>query len=77
MRVFGSGELFVPQTLCHPTRKQQPIQRALIFSQHAMRSTGRKPNAHETKLTSAIASNRIDEIERFLLSTVPDDVRSH
>jgi hypothetical protein len=65
------------QAFGHASRKQQAIQRALIFSQHAVRSAGEEANAHQTELASAVASNRVDQIERFLLGTVPDNLRGH
>jgi hypothetical protein len=53
----------VPQSLSHSAREEQTIQRTLIFSQHAVGSTRREPNAHQTKFTSAISSDRIYQIK--------------
>ena len=70
----GTREFLVPQSLSHSPREQKPIQRTLIFSQHTVRSTCCEPNAHQTELTSAVTSDRIYEIKRLLLTTVPDDL---
>jgi hypothetical protein len=71
------GKLFMPQSLRHATREQQPIQCTLIFSQHSMWSTRCESNAHQTELASTVSSDRIYQIKGLLLSTVPNDLNCH
>jgi hypothetical protein len=47
------------ESFFHAPREQQAVQRALIFSQHAMRGTRRETNSHEAELACAIASDGI------------------
>jgi hypothetical protein len=62
-----SQKFFVPQTLCHSTCEQKAIQRTLIFSQHAVRSTCGETNAHQTEFARAISCDCIDQIKALLL----------
>jgi hypothetical protein len=76
-RVFGAGELLMIEALCHASRKQQPVEGPLILRQHTMGRARREPNAHQTELARAVARNRIHQIERLLLSSVPDYLHRH
>lgn len=73
----GARELFTTQPLSHAPPEEQPVKRALILGEHPMRGTRGESNAHETELACAIASDGVDEIEGFLLASVPDDLHGH
>src|ERR1051325_7092043 len=74
IEAFDGRELLTEQSLGHSSSEQEAIQCPLIVGQHAMRRTGNESHTHQAEFTRAITGDGVYQIERLLLSPMPDDL---